>query len=422
MSLAGAAGTAARFAPSPVLLPQKLGQAILSGDDNKGDSSKWLTEHKNIRVYLAMVARASADAGIDPAFQAAVLAQENGGFDRWSTDAKSSANANGIAQFIPSTWAGAWNPYRNKSPNDPAIAIKAQAIFLRMLLKNNNGSMTKAAGEYYGAQDPKYTGGVQRYYNELISNHVFSGAGKSILTGIGDAAKDILSAPKDILDGAKDTAEVIGRIADVILHPAKLGELLADTFAAWVKFVGKALWRYVFAPPFHWCQRATVYYFENIMGSRDGENDGYLYNYAGVATIAFWSVGYGILWRKADSPGDKAELPEDTPLGKLIHGVGGVAAKRKVSAPDKVKEATPDKPEPKASSVKLEKVKTLSATRRRSVNVHTAGTEGTEDVSSDRGTAGVGTRSSQAAASGGSSEAGIVAEAEAAAEAVAEAA
>jgi hypothetical protein len=371
------------FVPSPVLLPQKLAHAILSGDDGDEKSKKWLAEHKNIRVYLAMVARASADAGIDPAFQGAILAQENGGFERWSTDAHSSADANGIAQFIPSTWKGAWNPYRNKSPNEPQYAIKAQAIFLRMLLKNNNGSMTRAAGEYYGAQDPKYTGGVQNYYNELTEHHVFSKAGKSILSGVGDAAKGILDDAGGIIGGAKDAADVASRIADVLLHPSKLGELLADTFAAWLKFVARAVWRYVLAPPFHWAQRATVYYFDNIMGSKDGENKGYLYNYAGMATIAFWGVGYGILWRNADSPKEKAYTPEDTSLGKLISGVSSTVARRKVAAPDKVKQATPTKPKPVQSSVSVAHVKSLSATRKRSVNVQQVGTEGTSDVRPD---------------------------------------
>lgn len=364
-----------KFAPSPILLPSKLGAAAhaLVSDDHSDDKNKWISEHKAIAPYLAMVARASANAKIDPAFQAAILAQENGGFDRWG-NAVSSAGAQGIAQFMPSTWAGSWNPYRNKSPNDIPTAIAAQAVFLRMLLKNHGGNMLQAAGEYYGAMDPAYTGGVQKYYNELTSNHVFSGAGKSILSGIGDAASDIIGAPGKILGAGKDAAEFIGELAEVILNPTKLAELLADVFAWWVKLVWKSIWKWVLAPPFHWCQRATVYYFDNIMGSKDGRNSGYYYDYAAGVTVAFWAVGYSILWRHSDDISLPANSGTDSAVGRAVSTASSLVAKRKVTSPNKVKAATPDKPKPVPSKAPVEKVRTLSATRRRSVTVGTGGT------------------------------------------------
>jgi hypothetical protein len=353
------------FTPSPALLgASKGGSSPLAELGSK--QVEWLKAHEAIRPYLALVAKAASNAHIDPNFQAAILAQENGGFDRWSTNAISSTGAQGIAQFEPGTWAGAWNPYRNKDRNNPSYAIPAQAIFLHMLLKQNGGSMNKAAGAYYGAQDPAYIGGVRGYYNELTSNGIFLKHDAS-----GNPFGPIVDVAGDILHGAEDVALSVPRFLATVLNPSKLSQILADLFALWFRLVWKSFWKYVLAPPFHWLQRAVVYYYENIMGSKDGENQGFLFDIAAPTTVAFWVVGYGILWRNASDWQTKANSADDTPLGKGVNGITGIVAKRNVAAPDKVKEQTPDKPEPKQSEVPLSLVRTVSTTRRRQVAVST---------------------------------------------------
>lgn len=372
------------FTPSPALANRNIHQGNSVDNSTPVVSNGWIKEHAAIAPYLALVQRSARNAGISPYFQAAVLAQENGGFDRWSTNAKSSADANGIAQFIPSTWAGSWNPYRNQSPNNPQYAIPAQSIYLRRLLRDNGGSMDRAAGAYYGAMDPRYIDGVKAYFNELTQNNVFGSSsnfpsvkvGTAGPGGIDGALNAIGGAAGDVLGVATDAIDAVPKLIDTLLHPEKLGELIAEAFGIFLRFVFKAIWKYVLAPPFHWCQRAVIYYFENIMGSQDGENSGYYYDYAAAVTVAFWSVGYGILFRDSADPSIKASRPEDTSIGRMINTVSGFVAKRNVSSPDKVKEQTPDKPEPRTSEVKLEKVTQLSAVRRRQISIGTGAENG----------------------------------------------
>ena len=72
-----------------------------------------------------------------PALLAAQLEAESG-FD---VSARSAAGAEGIAQFTPSTWSGAWNPQREHSPFEPAAAISAQARLMHGLLERAGGDV-----------------------------------------------------------------------------------------------------------------------------------------------------------------------------------------------------------------------------------------------------------------------------------------
>ena len=60
----------------------------------------------------------------------------------------SSAGAQGIAQFMPGTWSGAWNPWRLGSPFDPAVAIRAQARLMAGLLRQFGGDVERALAGY----------------------------------------------------------------------------------------------------------------------------------------------------------------------------------------------------------------------------------------------------------------------------------
>ena len=75
---------------------------------------------------------------------AAQLRAESG----FSPTAVSRVGAQGIAQFMPATWAGSWNPWRASSPFDPAAAIPAQARYLRRLLDAVGGDLPRALAAY----------------------------------------------------------------------------------------------------------------------------------------------------------------------------------------------------------------------------------------------------------------------------------
>ena len=81
---------------------------------------------------------------LPPALLAAQLEAESG-FD---AAARSPSGAQGIAQFMPSTWSGAWNPQRERSPFEPGPAVAAQARLMHALLERADGDIATALGAY----------------------------------------------------------------------------------------------------------------------------------------------------------------------------------------------------------------------------------------------------------------------------------
>ena len=91
-----------------------------------------------------LILAAAARERLPPGVLAAQLRAESG----FSPTAVSRVGAQGIAQFMPATWAGSWNPWRGASPFDPAAAIPAQARYLRRLLDAVGGDLAHALAAY----------------------------------------------------------------------------------------------------------------------------------------------------------------------------------------------------------------------------------------------------------------------------------
>jgi hypothetical protein len=91
-----------------------------------------------------LVARAARAEQVPPALLAAQLEAESG-FD---ASARSPAGAQGMAQFMPATWAGAWNPQRERTPFEPGAAIAAQARLMHLLLERAGGEVAAALAAY----------------------------------------------------------------------------------------------------------------------------------------------------------------------------------------------------------------------------------------------------------------------------------
>ena len=81
---------------------------------------------------------------LPPVLLAAQIEAESG----FSDSARSSAGALGPAQFMPATWAGAWNPYRASSPLERRPALLAQALYMRRLLTRARGDVPRALAAY----------------------------------------------------------------------------------------------------------------------------------------------------------------------------------------------------------------------------------------------------------------------------------
>jgi cell wall-associated NlpC family hydrolase len=91
-----------------------------------------------------LIARSARAEQVPPALLAAQLEAESA-FD---ASARSPAGAEGIAQFMPGTWAGAWNPQRLASPFEAAAAIAAQARLMHDLLTAAGGDVATALAAY----------------------------------------------------------------------------------------------------------------------------------------------------------------------------------------------------------------------------------------------------------------------------------
>jgi hypothetical protein len=99
--------------------------------------------------YLGLILHSSQKYGIKPEILAGLLSQESGFQpDVITGQRKSSAGAVGVAQFMPTTWSGSWNPYRGQSPTNPQAAIPAAALYLSRLTKMYGGNYTKALAAY----------------------------------------------------------------------------------------------------------------------------------------------------------------------------------------------------------------------------------------------------------------------------------
>ena len=94
--------------------------------------------------FRALIAAAARAEQVPPALLAAQLEAESG-FD---AAARSAAGAQGIAQFMPATWAGEWNPQRAHSPFEPGAAIAAQARLMHDLLERAGGDIATALAAY----------------------------------------------------------------------------------------------------------------------------------------------------------------------------------------------------------------------------------------------------------------------------------
>ena len=173
-----------------------------------------------------------------------------------------------------------------------------------------------------------------------------------------------------IIDVGGDAAEVIGDVFGGFFGPLlqfifeKTGEViwLAGKWIIRDGFYGRLI-----HPQWEHGQRAFVYYYNQIMSGKAGS--GYYYSYAGLVTVAFWSLGYAMLWRDLeDITARKVEL-DQTPIGRTVRKAQEMNSNRKLYEPKEAKKATPKKPKPKASTATIEKVRSARVQRRRTVGI-----------------------------------------------------
>jgi 3D (Asp-Asp-Asp) domain-containing protein len=184
----------------------------------------------------------------------------------------------------------------------------------------------------------------------------------------------IVGAADDVLGAAGDTANFVGDFVSTVLNFRKLGELLAKVSAWFMRLFFKAVWDYVIAPVLHWNQRAVTYYWQAYFGKQVG--GGFYQEYAGLITILFWSLGYGILWTSIEPKTKLAASPRESLLGRTVRSVEGQIARRRLWSPSKAKKKTPPKPTPANSKVEIDRTREFEAKRKRPIAIQGKGSNG----------------------------------------------
>lgn len=118
--------------------------------------------------YRGELEAASLETDLPAAFLAAQLEAESS-FD---PTAVSQAGAIGLAQFMPATWSGSWNPWRTRSPADPGAAIHAQARFMRALVDRAGGDLARALAAYHdgwrGSEETPWQPVTRAYVSTIL--------------------------------------------------------------------------------------------------------------------------------------------------------------------------------------------------------------------------------------------------------------
>jgi peptidoglycan DL-endopeptidase CwlO len=125
------------------------------------------------------------------AFLAAQLEAESG-FD---PGAVSAAGAVGLAQFMPGTWSGAWNPWRARSPTDPAASIHAQARYMRSLVDRADGDLARALAAYHDGWEGSTSLPWSRVTRAYVSSILRRFGGPPTVGSAGDVAGMAAAAP-----------------------------------------------------------------------------------------------------------------------------------------------------------------------------------------------------------------------------------
>ena len=180
--------------------------------------------------YKDDVSKAAAATGLSAAVVAAQINYESS----FRADARSPAGAEGIAQFLPSTFAS-YGP-KGGSPWNPADAFIAYANYMSELLKEEKGSVRKALAAYNAG--PGNLSAGYGYADHILSVSKTSGnakAGPGGGTGTAQQASDggILSWPGDIVDfftGAADAIASFLSIFKAFFQPSTYIRIAAGWF------------------------------------------------------------------------------------------------------------------------------------------------------------------------------------------------
>jgi N-acetylmuramoyl-L-alanine amidase len=123
------------------------------------------------RLSSSQVGQVAASDGVSPSLAAAIAYQESG----FNNGMVSSANARGVMQLLPGTWAWVQGTlaHRALDPNSALDNVHAGSLYLGSLLRSTGGNAALAAGAYYqGLGSVRRVGllpATQRYVNNVMA-------------------------------------------------------------------------------------------------------------------------------------------------------------------------------------------------------------------------------------------------------------
>lgn len=196
---------------------------------------------------------------------------------------------------------------------------------------------------------------------------------------IGGTASDIAHGAKEVLNFAEEMPRAVVKLIQTIVNPGILGKLLGEASVWILKTFGGAFYKFIILPPWHWTERATQYYWTNVILGSDTQQSG-VDQYGLVITAFTWATGYAILFGKAEKPQSITAPARETPLARTYQSGVNAIARRSLTPPKEVEKKTPNKPKPAWSAAELDTIRMLSVERNRPVRVATTPTE--QDVES----------------------------------------
>ncbi len=121
-----------------------------------------------VRLTSSQIGQVAASHGVSPSLASAVAWQESG----FNNNAVSSANARGVMQVLPGTWA--WverNLARQElDPNSAIDNVSAGSLYLGQLLRDAGGNSALAAAYYYQGEASVRAHGMLRSTRRYVSN------------------------------------------------------------------------------------------------------------------------------------------------------------------------------------------------------------------------------------------------------------
>lgn len=148
--------------------------------------------------YQHLAGRAAQKYGLDPTVFKALVKQESG----FNPNARSSAGAIGLGQFMPATAAGL-----GVNPNDPLQNLDGAAKYLAQNLKRTGGDIKAALSIYNSGRpdaykDPSFAGGqTYNYVRSILANAGSEGA------SVGSSASPQVSSSKTVTTPGVDNSQ-----------------------------------------------------------------------------------------------------------------------------------------------------------------------------------------------------------------------